>query len=361
MGLYHPPLENLLLVNCPTSRPYPNHRQAHHPRAWLLNSGLMDTLGCVLLYCTFCALSDVQQHIWPLPPSLPVMTPKCLQIFVVIPWEWESPQGKTKDLKPGSNSLLLSETLSVFPMSSQWILRKESVLMRLGNYVSYVWFPFSGGFGLHYTWAEVQGVQGKRGLRGKAERAADRFILGLTSGASWLRLPCLKTVRQGGVDTQGSRARWLDRTPAPVQFSHTVISDSLPPHGLQHTRPPCPSPTPRACSNSCPLSRWCQPTISSSVVPFSSCLQSFLASGSFPMSQLFSWGGQSIGASASVSVPPMNTQDWFPLGSTGLISLQSKGLSRIFSNTTAQKHQFFSAQLSLWSNSHIHTWLLEKP
>ena len=138
------------------------------------------------------------------------------------------------------------------------------------------------------------------------------------------------------------------------------MSNSLQPHGLQHTRCPCPSPTPTVHSNSCPLSRWCHPTISSSVVPFSSCPQSFPESGSFPMSQLFTWGGQSIGVSASASVLPMNIQDWFPLGWTGWISLLPKGLSRVFSNTTVQKHQFFGAQLSLWSNSHIHTWLLEK-
>ena len=132
-----------------------------------------------------------------------------------------------------------------------------------------------------------------------------------------------------------------------VQFSHSVMSDSLKPHGLQHTRLPCPSPTAGACSNSCPLSRWCHPTISSSVVPFTSCLQSFLASGSFPVSQFFTSGGQSIGVSASASVLPMNIQDWFPLGWTDLISLQSKGLSRVFSNTKVQRHQFFGAQLSL--------------
>ena len=125
-----------------------------------------------------------------------------------------------------------------------------------------------------------------------------------------------------------------------VQLSRSVLSDSLRPHGLQHVRPPCPSPTPRAYSNSCPLSQWCHPTISSSVVPFSSCPQSFPASGSFQMSQLFALGGQSIGVSASASVLPMNTQDWSPLGWTGWISLQSKGLSRVF-NTTVQKHQFF--------------------
>ena len=127
----------------------------------------------------------------------------------------------------------------------------------------------------------------------------------------------------------------------------SVVSDSLRPHGLQHTRLPCPSPTPETYSNSCPLSQWCHPTISSSVVPFSSYLQSFPATRSFQMSQLFTSGGQSIGVSASTSVLPMNTQDWSPLGLTSWISLQSKGLSRVFSNTTVQKHQFFSAQLSL--------------
>ena len=135
------------------------------------------------------------------------------------------------------------------------------------------------------------------------------------------------------------------------QFSHSVVSDSLQPHGLQQARLPCPSPTPVACSNSHPLSRWCHPTILSSVVPFSSCLQSFPASGSFPMSQFFASGGQSIGASASASVLPMNIQDSFPLGWTGWISLQSKGLSRVFSNTTVQRHLFFSAQISLWHSA----------
>ena len=146
-----------------------------------------------------------------------------------------------------------------------------------------------------------------------------------------------------------------------VQFSHSVMCDSLWPHGLQHARFPCPPSTPRACSNSCPSCWWCHPTILSSVVPFSSCLQSFPASGSFPMNQFFESGGQSIGVSVSASFLPMNIQDWFPLGLTGLISWQSKCLSRVFSNTTVQKHQFFSVQLSLWSNLHIHTWLLEKP
>ena len=145
-----------------------------------------------------------------------------------------------------------------------------------------------------------------------------------------------------------------------VQFSHLVVSDSLRLHEPQHARPPCLSPTPAVHPNPCLLSRWCHPTILSSVIPFSSCPQSFLASGSFPMSQLFTSGGQSIGVSASASVLPINTQDWSPLGWTGWISLQSKGLSRVFSNTTVQKHQFLGTQLSLWSKSHIHTCLLEK-
>ena len=145
------------------------------------------------------------------------------------------------------------------------------------------------------------------------------------------------------------------------QFSCSFVSDSLRPRESQHARPPFPSPTPAVYSNPCPLSQWCHPAISSSVVPFSSCPQSLPASGSFLMSQLFTWGGQSIGVSASASVLPVNTQDRSPLGWTGWTSLQSKGLSRVFSNTTVQKHQFFGAQLSSQSNSHIHTWPLEKP
>ena len=144
-----------------------------------------------------------------------------------------------------------------------------------------------------------------------------------------------------------------------VPFSWLVVSNSLQPHGPQHTRTPCPSPTPRVYSNSRPSGWWCHPTISSSVFPFSSHLQSLLTSGSFHMSRFFALGGETMGASTSVL--PMNILDWFPLGWTGWISLQSKGLSRVFSNTTVQKHQFFVAQSSLWSNSHIHTWLLEKP
>ena len=155
--------------------------------------------------------------------------------------------------------------------------------------------------------------------------------------------------------SQGITQWWFSS----VEFSHSVVSDSLWPHELQHTRPPCPSPTPGVHPNPCPSSWWRHPTISSSVIPFSH-PQSFPAPGFFQMSQLFTSGGQSIGVSASTSVLPMNTQDW-SLGWTGWISLQSKGLSRIFSNPTVQKHQSFGAQLSLQSNSHIHIWPLGKP
>ena len=146
-----------------------------------------------------------------------------------------------------------------------------------------------------------------------------------------------------------------------VQFSHSVVSDSLQPHELQHARPPCPSPAPRVHSDLCPSSQWCHPAISSSVVPFSSCPQSLPASESFPMSQLFAWGGQSTRASALASFLPKKSQGWSASERTGWISLQSKGLSRVLSNTTVQKHQFFGAQPSSQSNTHIHTWPQEKP
>ena len=161
-----------------------------------------------------------------------------------------------------------------------------------------------------------------------------------------------KTKMQGWMVSKESRSD---------QISCSVVSDSLRPYELQHTRPPCPSPTPGDHSDSRPSSRWCHPAISSSVIPFSSCPQSLPASESSPMSQLFAWGGQSIGVSALASVLPLNTQGWSPLGWTGWIFLQLKGLSRVFSNTTVQNHQFFGAQLSSQSNSHIHTWPLEKP
>ena len=153
----------------------------------------------------------------------------------------------------------------------------------------------------------------------------------------------------------------LNDTRMMLLFSHPVMPDSLQPYGLQHARLPCPSLSPEIYSNPCPLSQWCYPAISYSVIPFSSCLQSFPASGSFPMSQFFASGGQSTGVSASASVLQMTIQEWFTLGLTGWISFQSKGLSRVFSNTTVQKHQFFGAHLFLYSNSHTHIWLLEKP
>ena len=168
--------------------------------------------------------------------------------------------------------------------------------------------------------------------------------------------------RTSGADSPGHL--WICNInvprPVSVQFSRSVVSDSLWPHGLQQAMPPCPSLTPRVYSNSSPLSQWCHPTTSSSVVPFSSCPQYFPASGSFPMSQFFTLGGQSIGASVSATVLPRNIQGRFSLGLTGFISLLSKGLSRVFSDNIVQKHQFFGTQLSLWSNSHIHTWLLKK-
>ena len=184
----------------------------------------------------------------------------------------------------------------------------------------------------------------------RGERLRTGFQLYWEPSASWKSKPIMYFILSECVTGVHS-----------VQCSRSVVSDSLQPQGLQHTRLPCPSPTPSVYSNSCPLSQWCHPIISSSVVPFSFHLQSFPAAGSFQMSQLFESGGQSIGVSASTSVLPRNTQHLFPLGWTGWISLQSKGLSRVFSNTTVQKHQFFRAQLSLQSNSHSHTWLLEKP
>ena len=160
-------------------------------------------------------------------------------------------------------------------------------------------------------------------------------------------MPHISRLGEWGDRNQFLMSSWLkDCKFSSVQFSCSVVSNSLWPPGLQHARLPCPSPTPGVYSNSCPLSQWCHPTISSSVIPFS-CLPSFPESGCFLVSQFFTSGGQSIGASASASVLPMNIQDWFPLGWTGWISLLSKGLSRVFSNTTVQKHQFFSTQLSL--------------
>ena len=207
--------------------------------------------------------------------------------------------------------------------------------------------------------------------KGNAKECSNYCKIALISHA---KKAMLKFSKPGFNDTRSQSQTWLSDwtelnwsiVPAvavewcSVQFSCSVVFDSLWLHGLlQHARLSCASPTPRACSNSRPLHQWCQPTITSSVVAFSSCLQFFPASGSFLRSQFFASGGQSIGVSVSASVLPMNIQYWFPLWLTGLISLQSKGLSRVFSKTTVQKHQLFGAQLSLWSNSHIYTWLLE--
>ena len=167
------------------------------------------------------------------------------------------------------------------------------------------------------------------------------------------------------VDVTGDRSKvwcWKEKyCISSVQFSHSVVPDSLRPHESQHARPPCPSPSPRVHSDSRQWSQWCHPAISSSVVLFSSCPQSLPASESFPMSQLFTWGGRSTGASALASFLPKKSQGWSPSEWTSWISLQSKGLSRVFSNTTTQKHQFFGTQASSQSNSHIHTWPQEKP
>ena len=187
-------------------------------------------------------------------------------------------------------------------------------------------------------------------------------------------IPCRAT-QNGWVMVENSDKMWfigegndkllqhyyLENSISSVQFSCSVVSDSLQPHELQHARPLCSSPTPGVYSNSCPSSWWCHPAISSSVIPFNSCPQSLPASDSFPMSQLFTWGGLSTGVLALASVLWKNTQEWSLLEWTGWISLQSKGLSRVFSNTTVQKHQFFGTQLSSQSNSHIHKWVLEKP
>ena len=193
--------------------------------------------------------------------------------------------------------------------------------------------------------------------------------MGLSWQEYWRGLPCPPPwdlphpgIKPASLVSPALAGRFFTAEPPQFsQFSRSVVSDSLQPHELQHTRPPCPSPTPRVHSDSSPSSQWCHLAISSSVVPFSSYPQSLLASESFPMSQLFAWGGQSTGVSALASVLPKKSQGWSPSEWTAWICLQSKGLSRVFSNTTVQKHQFFSAQPSSHSNSHIHTWPQEKP
>ena len=191
------------------------------------------------------------------------------------------------------------------------------------------------------------------------QRPWGRRVFDMLGGPMWLEQKSLRGASHIG---RALRVGTLTSVQSlKSQFSHSVMSNSLWPHEPQHARPCCPSPTPRAYSNSHPLNRWCHPTISSSEIPFSSHLQSFPATESFQMSQFFTSGDQSIRVTALASVLPMNIQDWFPLGWTGWISLQSKGLSRVFPNTTVQKHQFFSTQLSFWSTSPIHVWPLETP
>ena len=179
----------------------------------------------------------------------------------------------------------------------------------------------------------------------------------------WVLEPCLNSILHSmkHIIIYYIKKRKVTESFSSVQFSCSVMSESLQPHGLQHTRPPCPSPIPGGHSNSRPSSLWCHPAISSPVDPFSSCPQSLPESESFLMSQLFTWSGQSPGVSASASFPSKKSQGWSPSEWTGWISLQSKGLSRVFSNTTVQKHQSFGAQLSSQSSSHIHTWPLVKP
>ena len=251
-------------------------------------------------------------------------------------------------------------------VTKMWWIFKEvlEAFSEKRNYSSYFWRP-KGTFsmqGFVHKWKQTWGSSAKGGTKENGE----------VQGIWWKEWTEEQVKPRTWVKTkqlflQGNKHLFLvgekegKNGISSVQFSSSVRSNSLQPHESQHARPRCPSPTPGVYSNSCPSSRWCHQAISFSVVTFSSCLQSLPASESFPVSQLFAWGGQSIGVSASASVLPMNTQDRSPLGWTGWISLQSKGLSRVLSNTTVQKHPFFSTQLSSQSNSYIHTWPLEKP
>ena len=221
-----PPLEYLLLVTCfhdPSSLPCPNHSQTHHPRAGLLHLGPMDTVGCVLLCCrrVFCVLLDVRQHSWPLPSTHSSHDPK------MSPGGEKSPSLRTMALKHDSNTLLLLETLSGSPMSSQQVFRKETVFKRLGNYVSYLRSLFSGDFGLHHLWAGVQGVVGKRGKEAKQRgQLTDSPLVWQLRLHGW-GYPCLETVRQGGLDTQGSGPDGADWTPGPSLLNSRTLGLSF--------------------------------------------------------------------------------------------------------------------------------------
>ena len=271
-------------------------------------------------------------------------------LFLWPPWSY--PQGAVLMLIGGGGGRVYSEMQGITVYSHTLSLKRDTrpsremqgfAFLHLLGPLLRMWFGVMGGpmWGRQHRWSVSKPNLGPLS-HAPSNQPTD-------TGLWWRKLQhLLQGIKQGVL--VGS-----------VRFSSSVMSDSLGPHGLQHASLPHPSPTPGASSNSCPSSQWCHPTISSSVVPFSSCLQSFPSSGSFPVTQFFASGGQSIGASTSALVLPMNIQDWFPLGLTGLIFLQSKGFSRILSSITVWNYQFFGAQLSLWSNSHIHTWLLEKP
>ena len=232
-------------------------------------------------------------------------------------------------------------------------LHTSTIYMYIGHIRKQYTYIYVKVLVANYVWLSVTSLAGACQAPLSVEfyaRILDWVAIPCSRGSSWPR-------DQNCVSRIAGRFFTVWAIISSVQFSRSVVSDSLRPHESQHARPACPSQTPGVYSNSCPSSRWYHPAISSSVIPFSSCPQSLPASGSFPMSQLFPWGGKSIVVSASASVLPMNTQDWSPSGWTGWISLQSKWLSRVFSNTIVQKHQFFGIQLSSQSNSHIHIFI----
>ena len=266
--------------------------------------------------------------------------------YFFFPLPWTSWSGHLKCLLnhlsfsmfPSFNLVITIATQNLFPTGAE-IVRVHQIFKRSSAFLSFSWDNLTGLWPIRFLYKCCVSLPGL---------ACGTFHVSSQSSFPlpwWTWGPCLPHF----IATSCEWTIWStwDSAFSSVQFSGSVVSDSLWPHELQHTRLPCPSPAPRVHPNPCPLSRWGHPTISSSVIPFSSCPQSFPASGSFQMSQLFTSGGQSIGVAASTSILPMNTQAWSPLGWTGWISLLSKGLSRVFSNTTVQKHQFFGAQLSL--------------